>query len=231
MSQRPPSDGTGPVPPREDLSRIRHELRTPINHILGYTEMLLEEGQLPASFTQDLKRIHSGGRQLQALISEYFDEEKYFTHRDLHQLYHELRTPVNHIIGYSELLQEQAAEHGVHQPIADLKKIHAAAGEWLALMETYLIESPTSEGVGTVENDAATHPITMNPGSGFKVPELKTAAAAFSDEGAILIVDDDEQNRDMLARRLRRYGYTISTAQNGLQALQLARSQRFDLIL
>jgi sigma-B regulation protein RsbU (phosphoserine phosphatase) len=210
---------------------MRHELRTPINHILGYTEMLMEEGQLPASFTQDLKRIHSGGRQLQALIAEYFDEEKFFTQRDLHQLYHELRTPVNHIIGYSELLQEQAAEQGVHQPIADLKKIHAAAGEWLSLMEAYLIESPADASAATAESDAVWHPLTLNSGLGFKVPEPKTAAAAFSDEGAILIVDDDEQNRDMLARRLRRCGYTISTAPNGVQALQLARSQQFDLIM
>src|SRR6266571_7598897 len=114
-----------------DLSRMRHELRTPINHILGYCEMLMEEGQLPASFSNDLRCIHSGGKQLSALIAQYFDEETFVQQRDLHQLYHELRTPVNHIIGYSELLQEQAAEHGVHQPIADLKKIHAAAGEWL----------------------------------------------------------------------------------------------------
>src|SRR6266404_5855811 len=88
-----------------------------------------------------------------------------FPHRDLHQLYHELRTPVNHIIGYSELLQDQAAELGAQQPIADLKKIHAAAGEWLALMEAYLVASPTSEGAAAGENDAG---VTLNAGLGFK---------------------------------------------------------------
>jgi sigma-B regulation protein RsbU (phosphoserine phosphatase) len=35
----------------------------------------------------------------------------------------------------------------------------------------------------------------------------------------------------MLARRLRRCGYAITVASSGLQALQLARSQQFDLIL
>jgi sigma-B regulation protein RsbU (phosphoserine phosphatase) len=214
-----------------DLSRIRHELRTPINHILGYTEMLLEEGQLPVSFTEDLQRIHTGGRKLQALISEYFDEEKFFTHRDLHQLYHELRTPVNHVIGYCELLQEQAEEQGILSPIADLKKIHAAAGEWLGLMEAYLIESPAGEPGSGAEAGADTHSMTLIAGLGIQVPAPSAARADFSDEGAILVVDDDEQNRDMLARRLRRCGYAVTVASSGLKALQLARSQKFDLML
>ena len=53
------------VPPRRlDLSKIRHDLRTPINHILGYCEMLQEDEQLPAIFAPDLAKIHAGGRQL-----------------------------------------------------------------------------------------------------------------------------------------------------------------------
>src|SRR5437667_312725 len=87
------------------------------------------------------RRIRAGGRQLQTLIGEYFDDEKFFLQRDLHRLYHELRTPVNQIIGYSELLQELAEEQGLRGPIVDLQRIHDAAGNWLALMEAYLIES------------------------------------------------------------------------------------------
>jgi hypothetical protein len=171
-----------------DLSRIRHELRTPINHILGYTEMLLEEGQLPACFMEDLQRIHAGGRRLQTLIGEYFDEEKFFAHRDLHQLCHELRTPVNHIIGYCELLQEQAQEQNLQSPVADLRKIHTAAGDWLALMEAYLIESPVDASEVAEAGSGATPPLTLTPGLGIQVPSPETARADFSDEGALLIV-------------------------------------------
>src|SRR5204862_6820441 len=99
------------APRKHDLSRISHDLRTPINRILGYCEMLLEEESVPRSFIADLEKIHTGGRQLVALINEYFDDETFATKtRDLHQLCHELRTPVNHIIGYSEILQEQAED-------------------------------------------------------------------------------------------------------------------------
>jgi sigma-B regulation protein RsbU (phosphoserine phosphatase) len=228
-----PAD-TSPPPPGErlDLSRIRHELRTLVNHILGYTEMLLEEGQLPPSFLQDLRRIHSGGRQLKDLITEYFDEDKFLQQRDLFHLYHELRTPVNHIMGYTELLQEQAAEQGIQAPIADLEKIHTAAGQWLALMEAYLIESPLGlEAPPEGPSDTGAHALMLNLGLGFQVPEPKSAGGAFTDQGALLIVEDDEPTREMLARRLRRYGYTISVAPNGLQALKLAQSQSFDLVL
>src|SRR5208283_4649775 len=76
-----------------DLSRMRHELRTPINHILGYCEMLMEEKQLPEASLADLERIHAGGRELQALIAHYFEEDQFYRQKDLHQLYHELRTP------------------------------------------------------------------------------------------------------------------------------------------
>ncbi|MRR29470.1 hypothetical protein EG834_03860, partial [bacterium] len=100
-----------PVPQwKADLARIRHELRTPINHIIGYCEMLMEEEQLPDRSLPDLQRIHAGGKELQGLIAHFFEEEQFHKQRDLHQLYHELRTPVNHIIGYSELLIEQAED-------------------------------------------------------------------------------------------------------------------------
>jgi two-component system, cell cycle response regulator DivK len=47
----------------------------------------------------------------------------------------------------------------------------------------------------------------------------------------ILLVEDNEMNRDMLSRRLERKGYHIVTAENGEQGLSLARQEAPDLIL
>jgi len=47
----------------------------------------------------------------------------------------------------------------------------------------------------------------------------------------ILLVEDNELNRDMLSRRLTRRGYTVVVAEDGEQGLALARSERPDLIL
>jgi two-component system cell cycle response regulator DivK len=47
----------------------------------------------------------------------------------------------------------------------------------------------------------------------------------------ILLVEDNEMNRDMLSRRLRRKGYEITVAADGSQGLSLAKDGAFDLIL
>lgn len=47
----------------------------------------------------------------------------------------------------------------------------------------------------------------------------------------ILLVEDNEMNRDMLSRRLERKGYRVITAPDGVQGNALARSESPDLIL
>jgi len=47
----------------------------------------------------------------------------------------------------------------------------------------------------------------------------------------ILLVEDNEMNRDMLSRRLVRNGFDIVMAVNGQQGLDLASSENPDLIL
>ena len=47
----------------------------------------------------------------------------------------------------------------------------------------------------------------------------------------LLLVEDNEMNRDMLSRRLERRGYTVLLAVDGAEGLALAQSQRPDLIL
>src|SRR6266446_3464752 len=47
----------------------------------------------------------------------------------------------------------------------------------------------------------------------------------------ILLVEDNEINRDMLSRRLQRKGYTIVTAHDGEQGYLLAHTENPDIIL
>ncbi|HET7267430.1 MAG TPA: response regulator [Rhodanobacteraceae bacterium] len=47
----------------------------------------------------------------------------------------------------------------------------------------------------------------------------------------ILLVEDNEMNRDMLSRRLSRHGYTVVTAVDGQAALDLAASTQPQLVL
>jgi two-component system cell cycle response regulator DivK len=47
----------------------------------------------------------------------------------------------------------------------------------------------------------------------------------------ILLVEDNEMNRDMLSRRLRRKGYVVAMALDGQNALEMSQTEAPDLIL
>jgi signal transduction histidine kinase len=51
---------------------------------------------------------------------------------------HELRTPMNAIIGYSEMLMEDAQDDGNEDAVSDLKKIHSAGTHLLSLINDVL---------------------------------------------------------------------------------------------
>ena len=47
----------------------------------------------------------------------------------------------------------------------------------------------------------------------------------------ILLVEDNELNRDMLSRRLKRTGFSVVAAVDGPEGIRMAREERPDLIL
>ena len=47
----------------------------------------------------------------------------------------------------------------------------------------------------------------------------------------LLLVEDNEMNRDMLSRRLLRRGYEVAIAIDGAQGVEMARTERPDLVL
>lgn len=60
------------------LANMSHDLRTPLNTIIGYSEMLTEEAQDQGhqNYVQDLERIRNSGKHLLSLINEILDLSK-----------------------------------------------------------------------------------------------------------------------------------------------------------
>jgi CheY-like chemotaxis protein len=52
-----------------------------------------------------------------------------------------------------------------------------------------------------------------------------------TDHGSLLVVDDQQINRDMLSRHLERRGYTVAVAGDECQAMKMITTQKFDLVL
>lgn len=135
---------------------------------------------------------------------------------------HDLRTPLNQIIGYSELLREQADEGASAEMAADLGKISQAGHHMLALLAQVALASDEASTSG----DSATAPAT-GPSKGTSVGRT----APEDGPAVILVVDDNEMNRDVLARRLERQGYVVAKASDGAEAMTIAREREFDLVL
>lgn len=140
---------------------------------------------------------------------------------------HELRTPLNQIIGYSEMMREEAEEAGRPDFVSDLGKIEKAGHRLLELIDDI------------VPGDRPSGPSTADTVSSVPLPpsgHISAAGPAVTTVGArsparLLVVDDDPMNRDMLCRRLEKRGYGVSAASGGAEALHLLSEDEFDLVL
>ena len=66
------------------LAKLRHDLRTPINHILGYSELVAEElaDDGITSVAGDLEKIRNAAQQLLSMVGENLSEEGFARLRD-----------------------------------------------------------------------------------------------------------------------------------------------------
>src|SRR5215467_13719595 len=139
---------------------------------------------------------------------------------------HTLRTPLNHIIGYSEMLLEEADERGLDAFTADLQKIHKAGKQLLGFINDFF-DAPVAESTVAHVSKTADDGLFRETKPDIRpLPETHGTPA-----GRILVVDDNENNRDMLSRRLQHEGYEVCIADSGHRALSLLGTQAVDLIL
>ncbi|HKP73213.1 MAG TPA: adenylate/guanylate cyclase domain-containing protein [Pyrinomonadaceae bacterium] len=220
------------------LAHIRHELSSPINAIIGYSEMLIEgSGEEGAGeFRADLEKILTAGQQLRTRVGDLLhparaespelELDSFGAH-----VRHELRTPINAVIGYSEMLIEDAdaPEHAAFA--ADLEKIQTAARQLLELIEDIVRFSDVEASTANLRPpDAGVSTMIANLVS--TIHAIDEAHVRHSDEGGrVLVVDDSETNRDILSRRLAREGYEVESVADGAQALAAVGSCKFDLVL
>lgn len=222
------SDSEAGRTPRDMLANLRHELRTPLTAVIGYSEMLLEdvaEGEGSEILSSDLGKIRSAGKGLLALVDDALHPDKESLGANLR---HDLRAPIEAVIGYCDTVREEAQALGQTDILPDLQKISMSAERFLAL----------TDRVGDFSKiEAGEIP--------FRLPQEATDTSAIVSDAAgppegawvrtdgdpLLIVDDDEVNRDVLARHLGRQGYATAAAENGIEALEMVRARKFDLML
>ncbi len=243
------------------LGHVRHELRTPINGIIGYSEMLMEDVEDP-ELVADLGRIRESGRRLldrldallrpERLPAGALDDLPAFAA----QVEVDLRTPINAVVGYAEMLIEccDAPRHEHLRP--DLQRILDAAQRLLAASGDIVgiaaaaggMAAPAAgsggrpgasggNGTGAAVGSVGGAPSSLEASAALtrgvlsKIRTMSPGRSAAEGEGRLLVVDDNETNRDLISRQLARSGYIVATAENGKAALELMDAQSFDLVL
>lgn len=139
------------------------------------------------------------------------------------QVRHDLRTYLNQVLGYSELLMDDAQERGWQEAVTDLQNIYTAGRNLLTLINDYIDPTKVPDRSETHARRDATADLADRP----KILSSEESPG----HGSLLIVDDNVPNREMLVRSLQRQGYTVSVAADGRQALERVRAEPFDLIL
>jgi adenylate cyclase len=212
------------TPDPGSLAHLRHELRTPLNHILGYSEMLLEDASEGSELAEELRRVRGEGRALLAVVEESLSTARVEEVRpDLGRLASTLSAPLERLGEAVDRLARCAGEAGGEAVTADAARIAAATSRLRALVERGLAGITSGPG-----QDLRSKTIPR------EAPETETRSAPrglAASPATILVVDDDEENRVLLARRLARDGHQVRMAKGGLEALALRESEPVDLVL
>jgi class 3 adenylate cyclase len=217
------------------LGRARHALRNPLTEILGFSEILQDdamerslEGLVPG-----LQSIHQAASVLLSEVNHYLNPDTLGANPEGTN---ELRATVDRlgeeIVRLAESLSWKCDDLGTSALGDDLLRITGAARTLREMTPATLDElsqpepepeTPASATRAADEDDTASS-VQSGPLGPAVYPPIPAG-------GKILVVDDNESNRALLARRLRRQGYTVSLAENGRQALEKLKARPFDLLL
>lgn len=194
---------------RAPLSHLRHDLRTPINQILGYSELLLEETADAGHtvYDADLQKIRHAAKTLLNLINENLTDER---------------------ISLVGEVVDRGAQTAAPFPFAASRPPQTPA--------TNATSASAPPAASVSEPDAEARAEIAHPAA--DVSALLAHAVSDTDAtrpapvpGRILVVDDNEGNRDMLSRQLARQGHGVASAPDGQAALDRLRAEPFDLVL
>ncbi|MGA1621561.1 MAG: SpoIIE family protein phosphatase, partial [Synechocystis sp.] len=218
------------------LSFIRHELRTPINAIIGYAEMVqedLEDAESPLS--DDCEDLAERGRRLLELINQLLmtDGDRQTDPLDFQERLANvpkvMTTPTQAVVTGVETLFNKGLGS---EFTLDLEKVRDAAialdhliHHLDALCRDFQDYAKTETPEPSVVADSADPDLLLSQES------MEVAPASPDLVGNILVVDDTPTNLDLLERQLTRKGHQVTTCLNAKLALEHLQQSAYDIIL
>ena len=211
---------------RRLVAHLRHELRTSLTAVIGYSEDLLETLEGPEDIRAELKALRGAGAAVLGLVNERLGVEALhdLSAATLPRLVRALGDacvePASAIAPLCVRLVAAAEGAGHYALIPTLCRIQAAGVMLNDLLAGYALDHlPHATALGGL------------PKASVAASEAHTIEAPSAERGRILLVDDNSVTRDVLRQWLTRQGHEVEEASGGDPALELLRSREFDLVL
>ena len=235
IEQEKPSKGAEQIL----LAQIKQEFTAPADAIEQYIDIVsqfIEENNIAVE--DEIEQIKSGQQKLLSQYEEAFrentksDAQKNKTAQEYSELRHNLRTPLNALIGYSEILMEDFEDDLSESCITDLNNILALSRDTEKAIEKFVDfikgdlkpEPSDNSGQSNIKNAESLFKSLGNLDYSLEIDDnLKDAD--------ILIVDDNVTNCEVLQRRLSQHGLKCRVVYDGTNALKAVESKTPDLIL
>tara|TARA_B100001741_G_scaffold310325_1_gene309389 strand:+ start:1667 stop:3118 length:1452 start_codon:yes stop_codon:yes gene_type:complete len=227
--------------PRQNIVRIesaelRQGILTPIAVIRECLDEIVSNHVNSADFIEEINSIRKSCDILATKSNSLLNDIKILESEknpDLSKFRHDLRNPLNGILGYAEIIEEEFEEDLDKASIVSLKKIKDLSHEIASAIDSIvntLERNLSNEEISNAEDSTEEEAIerlfsTLN--SEEYEPKISTDISGNS----ILIVDDNDSNRDLLYRRLKSLGFQCLQASGGIEALEVLQKEKIDLVL
>lgn len=221
---------------------VHQEFGAPVAAIIGYLDFLVSDARANAleGMVADLEQMRLAATQLTEMIERIVDWSG--THREeveedrsaLHsRLRHDLRTPLNALKGYGELLLEEVRDSNRETVLPDLLRIldltNRLLGQFDQLFELAGLGLDRRGQSAARSRQAAD--IVGRVLAAVKAVDGTDSGRRAGEASRLLVVDDTPAARELLARRLQRDGHDVVTTDTGERALDLLSGGGFDLVL
>ncbi len=218
------------------LTQIKQDFTTPVDAISDYINLIIDSSDIyDEEISDEFENIKKSAKTLRLNFIDAFKEYAEQKNKSIKNdeeasvLRHDLRTPLNGIIGYSEILIEDYEDDISDNHKEDLGNIINLAKEVESAISNFVdfLKGGSKVDLSKQDNEGSAESLFSSLG---KIE----AEIKINDEikkSKILIVDDIKTNCDVLQRRLESSGFKTEVAMSGKEALAAVDKKNYDLVL